>query len=245
MASLGTVDSLWRYPVKSMRGEELEEIFVGRGGVRGDRLFAFRSSAARDEFPYFTAREQRHMLLYHPRLRASDMNANAALTADVQTPDGDTLTIDDPELMNRLRAGVDERHQLTLMRSDRALADAHPVSLITLQTVRQLAEEISLPTDKRQFRANIYLDMPGTSGFAENEFVGRSLRIGSDVVVSVLERDSRCMMITLDPDTAAKTPPLLRQVAQSHGGTAGVYASVLVEGTVRRGDAIELLQPRA
>jgi uncharacterized protein YcbX len=127
------------------------------------------------------------------------------------------------------------------MRSERALTDAQPISIIALQSIRRLADEISLPTDKRQFRANIYVDMPGTSGFAENDFVGRSLRIGNDVVVAVLKRDTRCMMITLDPDTAAKMPPLLRQVAQCHGGTAGVYASVLVEGTVRKGDAIELL----
>ena len=238
MATLGTVESIWRYPVKSMRGEELEQIFVGRGGVQGDRLFAFRSSAAREDFPYFTAREQHQMLRYRPQFRASDASP---LTVDVQTPDGDTLAIDDPELMTRLRAGADPRHELTLLRSDRAFADAYPVSVISLQTVRRLADEISLPTDKRQFRANIYVDMPDTAGLAENEFVGRSLRIGSEVVVSVIERDTRCMMITIDPDTVAKTPPLLRQVAKHHGGTAGVYGSVLVEGTVRKGDAIELL----
>jgi uncharacterized protein YcbX len=42
---VGTVDSLWRYPVKSMRGEELEEAFVGFAGVYGDRYFAFKGSA--------------------------------------------------------------------------------------------------------------------------------------------------------------------------------------------------------
>jgi uncharacterized protein YcbX len=46
MSAVGKVDSLWRYPVKSMRGEELEEAFLGFSGVYGDRLFAFRSSAS-------------------------------------------------------------------------------------------------------------------------------------------------------------------------------------------------------
>jgi hypothetical protein len=61
------------------------------------------------------------------------------------------------------------------------------------------------------------------------------------VVVAVLERDPRCKMITLDPDTARPSPCLLRKVTRDHEGMAGIYAAVLVEGTVRPGDAIELL----
>ena len=52
MSLVGKVESLWRYPVKSMRGEELQEAFVGFSGVYGDRLFAFKSSAAPKGFPY-------------------------------------------------------------------------------------------------------------------------------------------------------------------------------------------------
>src|SRR5437763_17019486 len=69
MPIIGTVDSLCRYPVKSMQGEEMEELFAGYGGVYGDRLFAFRSSAAPPGFPYFTGRDQRHMIRYRPRFR--------------------------------------------------------------------------------------------------------------------------------------------------------------------------------
>jgi MOSC domain-containing protein len=46
------------------------------------------------------------------------------------------------------------------------------------------------------------MDLGSAGGFAEDAYVGRALRIGSKVVVSVLERDPRCKMITLDPDTA-------------------------------------------
>ena len=69
MSAVGTVESLWRYPVKSMRGEEMEEIFVGYAGVYGDRLFAFQSSASSKGFPFFTGREQRQMIRYQPRFR--------------------------------------------------------------------------------------------------------------------------------------------------------------------------------
>jgi uncharacterized protein YcbX len=71
--------------------------------------------------------------------------------------------------------------------------------------------------------------------------VGRSLRIGSKVTVAVLQRDARCMMITLDPDTAEKTPAILKAVAQAHEGMAGVYGAVLAEGMIRKGDLVELL----
>src|SRR6266542_1946480 len=261
MSIVGKIDSLWRYPVKSMRGEELDEAFAGFSGVYGDRLFAFKSSASPKGFPYFTAREQTKLLQYRPRFRYSDkaarpvnlteaekMGANplsadfAELMVDVETPYGKALAIDDPALMDMLRADIDQKHQLTLMRSERAMTDCRPVSIFSLQSARQLAEETETPMNKRRFRANVYVDLASAGGFAENEFVGRSLRIGPKVVVSVLERDPRCMMITLDPDTGEKEPAILKKVAQAHDGMAGVYGAVLVEGTLHKGDPVEVLE---
>jgi uncharacterized protein YcbX len=258
---IGKVDSLWRYPVKSMRGEELDEAFAGFSGIYGDRLFAFRSSASPKGFPYLTAREQQKLLQHRPRFRdpdkaarpvnlaeAESLGANPVsadlteLMVDVETPGKESLAIDDPALIDTLRDGIDPKHQLTLMRSERALTDCRPVSIFSLQSARQLAEETGTPVDKRRFRANIYVDLTSAKGFAENEFVGRSVRIGPKVVVRILERDPRCMMITLDPDTGEKTPAILKRVAQAHDGMAGVYGAVLVEGMLRKGDSVEVLE---
>src|SRR6266542_3709427 len=117
MAIIGKVESLWRYPVKSLRGEQLSEAFVGFAGVYGDRLYAFRSSAAPKGFPYLTGREQEAMLLYRPIFRYPErmtkpVNLEEAealgpgLTpvyadvadrmVDVETPAGERLPIDDP-----------------------------------------------------------------------------------------------------------------------------------------------------
>ena len=260
MSIVGKVESLWRYPVKSMRGEELEEAFAGYPGVYGDRLFAFRSSASPKGFPYFTAREQRRLLQYRPRFRYPDKAARpvnlteadkmgagplsadiSELMVDIETPEGKTLAIDDPVLIKMLRSDIDEKHQLTLMRSHRAMTDCRPVSIFSLQSARQLEEETGVPIDKRRFRANVYVDLTSGGGFAENDFVGRSLRIGPKVVVRILERDARCMMITLDPDTGEKSPAILKQVAQAHDGMAGVYGAVMAEGMLHKGDLIELL----
>ena len=163
------------------------------------------------------------------------------LIVDVETPDGETLAIDDPALIEMLRADIDQKHEVTLMQSQRPMTDCRPVSIFSLQSARQLAEETGTTVDKRRFRANVYVDLALAGGFAENDFVGRSLRIGPKVVVSVLERDSRCMMITLDPDTGEKEPAILKKVAQAHEGMAGVYGAVMVEGMVHKGDPVEVL----
>jgi hypothetical protein len=60
-------------------------------------------------------------------------------------------------------------------------------------------------------------------------------------VIAVTDRDPRCKMITLDPNTAEAKPELLRTVRDSHEGKAGLYGAVLVKGTVRPGDEIRLL----
>ena len=115
------------------------------------------------------------------------------------------------------------------MRSDRALTDCRPVSLISTQTVRQIKSELGIPIDKRRFRANVYLKLVSDAGFAEDALVGRKLRIGSSAVIMVLERDPRCKMISLDPETGEHNADVLRKVAQAHAASAGVYCAVLVE----------------
>ena len=260
MSAIGTVESLWRYPVKSMRGEELQEMFASYAGVYGDRLFAFASSANAKGFPFFTGRDQRQMIRYRARFRnpekaarpvnlsdAEKHNPNpisadaSELMVDVETPDGKTFAIDDPALIDNLRANIDQKHELKLLGSDKAITDCSPLSILAVQTARKLADETGVAVDKRRFRANVYVDLTNADGFAENAFVGKSLRIGSKVVVQVLQRDARCMMITLDPDTAEKSPAILKAVAQGHEGMAGVYAAVLTEGMIRKGDSVEVL----
>ena len=262
MAVVGIVESLWRYPVKSMRGEEIQQSFLGFSGVYGDRLYAFHDTAGPREFPFLTGREQEQMLLYQPRFRHPELAAGplnlaeaesgefgltplypsaADLIVDIETPSREVLTIDDPALLEKLSGGLDAPHALSLLRSDRSFTDCRPVSLFSIQTVRQVGDEVGVALDKRRFRANIYADLTPMSGFAENTFVARRLQIGSKAVIAVTDRDPRCKMITLDPNTMHASPEILRTVRDNHEGKAGLYGAVLVEGTVRPGDEIRLL----
>ena len=262
MPVIGRVESVWRYPVKSMAGEELPEIYAGFAGVWGDRLFAFKSSATPAGFPYLTGREAHQLLMYRPRFRDPQRAAKPANLAaaeqlspllnpvaadpsdfalDIETPSGELLPIDDQTLLQQLNRLVGNGHLLTLLRSERAMTDCRPISLFSLQTVHQLGEEIGLALDKRRFRANVYLDLGTAQGFSENDLVGHKVRIGSKVIIAALERDPRCQMITLDPDTAMPNPEVLRAVARGHEGTAGIYGAVLAEGIIRSGDAVDML----
>jgi uncharacterized protein YcbX len=245
-----------------MRGEEMDELFAGYAGIYGDRLFAFESSVGLKGFPFFTGREQRQMIRYRAHFRTPEKAARpvnwseaekmgsgvnpvsagvSELMIDVETPEGKTFAIDDPALIGNLRTGLDGNHELTLLRSDKAMTDCRPLSIFAVQTAKKLGGEAGVAVDKRRFRANVYLDLKSSEGFAEDKFVGRSIRIGSKATVAVLQRDARCMMITLDPDTAEKTPAILKALAQGHEGMAGVYGAVLAEGTIRKGDPVELL----
>jgi uncharacterized protein len=127
MKLLGRVESVWRYPVKSMRGECLSEAFAGFAGIYGDRLYAFRDAGAPAGFPFLTGREQEHMLLYQPIFRrVESMRLPPNLTeaeamapgvttiypaapetaVDVETHGGEKLSIDDPALIRRLSDGL-------------------------------------------------------------------------------------------------------------------------------------------
>jgi uncharacterized protein len=241
----------------------MAEVFMGFAGIYGDRCFAFKNSSARKGFPYLSATVQQEMLRYRPQFRHAERAArppnlseamsippgvtpaNAEpddLLIDVVTPSGEVLPVDDPALTEMLCEGLRGDNHLTLVRSDRALTDCRPVSLISLQTIRQLEAELNISLDKRRFRANIYLDLASGDGFAEDKMVGRKLRIGPSATVMVLERDPRCKMISLDPDTGEHNPEVLRIVAQAHETFTGVYCAVLVEGILTQGDSVELLE---
>jgi len=246
-----------------MRGAEMPEVFMGFSGIYGDRCYAFKNSAARKGFPYLNANVQQQMLVYRPQFRhperalkppnlteatsiapgVTPANGDAEdMILDVVTPSGEIVSVDDPALLKLLGEGISEKNQLKLVRSDRALTDCRPVSLISFSTVRQVESELSIPIDKRRFRANIYFNFAADGdGFAEDNFVGCRLRIGSNAIIMVLERDPRCKMISLDPETGEHNPEVLRKVAQAHGNFAGVYCAVLVEGLLRKGDLIELV----
>lgn len=258
MTRIGTLESIWRYPVKSMRGEQVDDVFAAFAGLMSDRIYGISSAAADPAFPWHTSREQEELVLYKARfkrheetLKPAAMDAAIeeqlnppypladAFAVEVETPDGEVLDIDDPAFLEGLKGK--SKGELTIHYTQKNLVDCRPLSLFSLQTVAQLGQETGMALDKRRFRANFYVDWDSGGGFCENELIGRKLKIGDSLETIVLGPDPRCKVITIDPETAETSPELLRQVARNHGGCAGVFAGVLSEGAVGTGDAIILL----
>jgi uncharacterized protein YcbX len=244
-----------------MRGETLDEAFIGFSGVYGDRVYAFTNPEAPKGFPFHTSREQEELLLYAPKyadtsvagkpvnLAEADSMAPGmtpiyapvtALGVEVTTPDGKVYPVESAELVADMQKRLGESLTVSLMTSERALTDCRPVSIFSVQTVAGLAEEIEEPVDKRQFRANIYANFEGQAPFFEKSLIGSRIKIGEKAEFMVIENDPRCKMITLNPDTAKASPKILRQVTTAHDGFAGLYTVVLVEGIVRPGDSISV-----
>ena len=262
MSIVGKIESIWRYPVKSMCGEQLEEAFVSFAGVMGDRVYSFLKSNGNPGFPWHTARDQESLLQYKPRFKYGRVtikpeNLEAAegmgpginpvypeieqFAVEVETPSGDVYNVEDEAFLAHLKS-LSSNPTLTLHFTQRSQFDCRPLALFSIQMGELLAEELGMELDKRRFRANLYVqwheDKPK---LYENELVGKRLKIGDKVEINVLERDPRCKMITLDPDTSEANPEVIKHVSKAHEGYAGVYGAVLVEGVVKAGDAIELL----
>ncbi|MCK9520424.1 MAG: MOSC domain-containing protein [Dehalococcoidia bacterium] len=230
MATVGRVAHVMRFPVKSMRGEELQQADVSFQGLRGDRVYAFVQTEKRGPFPWLTARELPELVRFEPLW--VEREGQPAL--DVRTPEGKVLPVEHEELLREVqeRAGRPAR----LHSDHRGNQDWAPVSIITTSTIRALCEAAGVPEDYRRFRMNIVVetDLPP---FAEAKWEGRTVRAG-EVALAVTEQDLRCVIITLDPDSSESTPPLLKAASDMNEAYAGVYASVVVAGKVSVGDEV-------
>jgi len=262
MATIGVIESVWRYPVKSMRGEQLDQVFVAFSGVMGDRVYGLIKGNGNPAFPWHTSRDQEKLLLYQPRYRhysvtlkpealeaAQSMGPGInplypdteQFSVEVETPEGRVYDIDSTDFLEHLKAATGN-DTLRLHFTQKSQFDCRPLSLFSIQTRDLLREELGMEMDKRRFRANLYVKWnENKPPVYEKELVGSRLKIGNMLEMNVLERDPRCKVITLDPDTAAANPKIMKHIAQSHEGYAGVYGAVLVEGVVKTGDTVELL----
>ena len=231
MREPGTITNITRYPVKSMRGEALETTPVTFVGLPLDRSFAFVQDGLHTPFPWFTGRECPQLLTCQPIIGEGRWPAMS-----VNSPAGEFL-LGSPEFRQQL---LEWSGKSASLRSDyRGCQDVAYVSVISTATIRALAEASGVEADHRRFRMNFVVDI-GDDPFAEKAWVGRQVRLG-DVTIAVHEQDRRCNMITLDPETGASTPAVLKKAGELNDVYAGVYCSVLVPGEVATGARVELL----
>ena len=233
---LGRVAGLWRYPVKSMGGESLDAAGVSWHGVEGDRRFAFvRDGMERSGFPWLTIREQPAMRHYLPFFVDPDRPDSSRTM--VRTPAGRELEVVDPALADELGVGA------RVIRQNVGVFDTMPLSLITTQAIASLAARVAPTLTPARFRPNLLVDALDGEAFPEDGWVGSVIRIGA-MRMRIDQRDTRCVMINIDPGTDENDPDVLRTVAREREACLGVYGATVTPGRVAVGDPVVLEQER-
>jgi uncharacterized protein YcbX len=240
--AVGRVVEIYRYPVKSMAGARLTQVLLGWHGLDGDRRFAFRRRTERGGFPWLTASRLPELILYRPC--DGEGAAAGAVPTHVRTPDGRVLDLRGQELADelgrRFEGGVE------LLQLGAGIFDEAPVSVIARGTIGVLEAESGRPLDVRRFRPNVVIETEDDRAFEEDGWVGRSLRFGAAAeaaAVAVTQRDQRCVMINLDPDTAASDAGVQKTAVRLNDNHAGVYGTVLSPGTISVGQEVFLIDP--
>ncbi len=236
---LGHVSALFRYPIKSMAGERLDSAKLGWHGVEGDRRLAFRRLADRGAFPWLTASRLPELLLYQPVGRQEA--AGEPLPTRVRTPDGGEYGLADEALAKEI--ATRHRADVELMQIKHGVFDEAAVSAIALGTIRGIAREAGVGADARRFRPNVVIDTKDARPFEEDRWVGKVLEFGPEgtgPAVSVTLRDLRCVMLNLDPDTAAANAEVMKTVVRLNENHAGVYGTVVRTGELRVGQVVVL-----
>jgi uncharacterized protein YcbX len=234
---IGYVEAIFRYPVKSMRGEQLEVANLGWHGIDGDRRLAFRRIEYNGGFPWLSATKLPELLLFAPRRR--DSGAPDELPTHVRTPDDEEM----PLFGDELASDVGRRHgaPVQMMQLDHGTFDDAPISVIAFDTVREISRLASQRPDVRRFRPNIFVRLVRPVPFQEGEWLGGALSFGEGddaPTVSVTAHDVRCAMINLDPDSASPAPEMLKAVVRANQNNAGVYCTVTRTGRLAVGQKI-------
>jgi uncharacterized protein len=237
---VGRVQAIYRYPVKSMRGESLAEVELGWYGLDGDRRYAFiRGDQVNSGFPWLTGREIPEMIQYTVRFTNPANSINSAV--EVMTPRGRVLSLTSPELLQELSYAYGREVQFLKLK--RGLFDSLPLSLISTATADTLSQATGQPVDVRRFRQNIIIETFSGQPFAEEKWLGAALTFGRQPDaprIRLNRRIERCVMITLDPDTSQKRPDLLRHIAQNRDNCTGVHATPERLGFICVGDTVTL-----
>src|SRR5689334_12644960 len=210
------VAELWRYPVKSLRGESLPEARITELGIDGDRLV----QALRPGGRVYTART-------HPGM----LSLQGGLDAD-GSPTIDGRRWDSPAALEAIRGVTAPDAELVYFDGDGPQRhDVLPMSVATDGGVAAVG------VDGRRFRANVYLE--GVPGLAERDWVGRELHLG-EAVLGVRQVHGRCVMTTYDPDTLEQDIGVLQKIVFELGGRTALDCYVIRGGTVHVGDVTEL-----
>jgi uncharacterized protein YcbX len=266
----GKVVSIWRYPVKSMLGEELNSSYVTERGLVGDRAYALidqetgKVASAKNPRKWGTLFDFRSIFVDPPQAPENIQPVRITLPNGTQIFSGEDKNIDQTlsKALGRdvrlIRASLEKPSYEEywpdidgLALRDKVTEEAMPphtffdiavIHLLTTSTINRLRE--LYPEGRfevRRFRPNIVVESASEEkDFIENLWIGKKVTIGEDIVLRVNGPCMRCVMITLPQGDLPRDLGILHTVARYNQVNVGVYASVLRGGTLHRGDLVRL-----
>jgi len=237
----GRVARLWRWPVKSMAGEEVRALSVGPQGVGGDRIQAVLHEH-KGQWKPLTAREAPRLLAWsatYPFNLDAGLDPSRPPHAIVAAPGGKrSWRWGDPQLRSALEADIGR--PVKLIRDTNAVHDVPGTLLVTVgATLRALCEELSGDVDLRRFRPNLHLDLDAPP-WVEEGWVGAEIAFEGGLRLAVDHPCDRCAIPTRHPDTRLKWPGLLAHLAAEHEQNFGVRARVLAPARVAAGEGVRV-----
>jgi uncharacterized protein len=267
--SLGSVLTIWRYPIKSMQGEEVISSHFTERGLVGDRAYALIDRSTGKIASAKNPRKWLSLFTFTARI-SEEPDGRAKLgRVLIYFPDGTQVYSDDPTIDAILSAALDREVTLCAQVPDvpqlekywpdldngakpevvteeaipqGTFFDGDVVHLLTTSSLRTLNRAYPGSIfDARRFRPNLVIATPEkSSGFVENSWVGRTIAIGNDVRLRIARQTKRCVITTLPLDDLPRDLTILRAAAQANGAVVGVYASVASSGVVHKGDWVTL-----
>lgn len=231
--SLDRVGDVTRYPVKSLVGESLERVMVDQRGLAGDRLWSVRDRDGK----LGSGKSSRRF-----RKMAGLLDLEARYDGDVPVlgfPDGRTVRGDDPDVHAALSQHVGR--PVTLAREQEVSHfDEGPLHLVTTASLDRVRGSHGRAVDVRHLRSNLVVETAGV-GFVEEGWIGRRVRIGSDLVLAVRGVMPRCVMVTMPQVGLPADQDLLGTLTEVNDACLGVVADVVVPGQVAVGDEVVLV----
>jgi uncharacterized protein YcbX len=267
-ADAGRLAAIWRYPVKSMIGEQTPDADVGMLGIAGDRAYALIDRETGKVASAKNPRRWPNLFEFRAVFREPPSESRPRAAVQITFPDGTIADTDAPDIEARLAAAVGKPVRLARSPVDGASAEGYwpdeewitargetfeftlppgtffdgaSILLVTTSALAELSKSDPMSRfEPARFRPNFVIESPaGTHGFVENSWIGRTLWLG-DVELRVDRPCERCVMTTLAQGDLPKDPGVLRTVVQRNGSNLGVYASVVQAGRVRNGDPVRL-----
>ena len=266
---IGSVLALWRYPVKSMLGEEVQSTLLTERGLLGDRAYALMDRATGKVVSSKNPRRWPTLFKFKAALMDLPDMRERIPPVMITLPNGTRVSSEQTDVdrvlsyaLDRdvsLRSQVPERAELeqywpdmeSLAHRETVTEEAMPpdgffdgevVHLLTTATLDQLHSIYPEGRfDPLRFRPNLVVaPAPTESGFVENTWIGRTISIGEQVRLHILRPTGRCVMTTLAQGDLPKDLGILRTAVQANQAQVGVYATVRHGGVIRRDDPVTI-----